>query len=160
MGKVRNDDVPPEEPVVLLPKIDTIFSMLGPKTALEQAEKKQSEALSAVGKIYQQIEKDHHGNRAAVSFFRRLQKMSHDKRMDFMRTFEPLCAKAGYFLDDAENDLVDAAGNTVDADDDGDTESPPGQAQKSTLPGLDAARAHLTGDKPKLGIVSDESRPH
>jgi hypothetical protein len=180
------DGVPPEPRPE--PNIKAILALLAPGGDIEQAEKKQAEGMSTTGKLYQKIEKDMQGNRAAVSMIRRMQKMSADKRHDLLRTLEPLMVHFGYTLDDIEPDLVQQAQTKTDDDTDTDNGAggndpgdPEPTGDNSKLSGLDKARAHLTGDstqeqaddfvksagapkparaKPKLGIVAPSKDLH
>lgn len=158
----------PAEPRVQ-PKIGKILDLLAPNGEIDNAQKKQQSAMSELGVIYKTVEKDLHGNHAAVAFIRKLDKMDADKRSDLIRTLEPLLVERGYTLDAIDPDLADMTGgkdaNQGDDDDDGE------KGDNSVLSGLDKARQHLTGgaangdaepvappppkkvNKPKLGIV-------
>jgi len=150
------------------PLIEKIMHELRTGGDLDNAEKKAGEALTETGAIYKRIEKDHRGNRAAVSIFRRLQKMSGDKRADVIRTLEPLLVEAGYTLEVIDPEELPLgqqaqAGQQQDAGDDGDddeqdddtseTEGAPEKAS-SGKDALASARARLAGGRPRLGIVT------
>lgn len=147
------------------PDIDGIMEMLAPGGAIDKAAKKQSEGLTEMGAAFKRIEKDLNGNRAAVSFIRRLDKMSEDKRADFLRTAEPLLVERGYTLDAIDgNDLIGsqkAAGAGAPADDDDDDDDDDADAGGDAEPNpLRAATAALTGGPKKLSIVTPSESKH
>ena len=114
----------PAEPRVQ-PKITKILELLAPNGPIDNGQKKQQAAMSELGVIYKEIEKDLHGNRAAVAFIRRLDKMDADKRADLIRTLEPLLVERGYTLDAIDPDLADMTtsnGGEKGDDDEGDGE--------------------------------------
>jgi hypothetical protein len=146
----RTTEETPSEPRVQ-PNIKAIMALLGPGGDIEKAEKKAAEGNTATGSIYQKIEKNLNGNRAAVSMVRRMMKMSDDKRADFIRTVEPLMVELGFTLDAIDpEDLVAQANASssapapADGDEKGD-DQPDGGGENEALNGLDAARARLGG---------------
>lgn len=145
------EEVPPEPKAQ--PKIKEILGLLAPGGEIEQAEKKQADGMSSLGKAYQKIEKNMQGNRAAVSLIRRIQKMPKDKMADFIRTLEPLLVHFRFTLDDIDPDLVDQAGRAPTPNDDGgdedddDAEKEDEKGSNAKLSGLDKARQHLSGEK-------------
>lgn len=163
------EELPPEPRVQ--PNIEEIIALLVSGGEIDQSEKKQGEALSATGKIYQRIEKNLHGNRAAVAAIRRLQKMSDDKRADYIRTFEPLLVHFGYTLEaiDPEDLLAGAdqrqAANppaTSDDDDDqGDDDGDDGEAGDAD-PGVSAGKDALQSARERLsggGATAEPGKP-
>lgn len=149
------EEVPGGEPQ-LQPNFKAIQALIAPNGELENAEKKQAEAMSGIGHIFKRVEKDMHGNRAAVSLMRKPQKMSADKRNDFIRTLEPLLVEAGYTLEAIDpEDLVGTPApspaptppsGSSDGDEDGDDTTEDDQ-RGSNLSGHDAlaaARAKLS----------------
>lgn len=138
------------------PNVNGILELIGHNGKIEKAEKKQQDGMSELGKIYQTIEKDMAGCRPAVSLIRRMQKMSDEKRGDFIRTLEPLMVRLGYTLDDIEPDLVDQSRKQAQTDGDGDGDDgegqgdesdaqPPKAGRNSPVNNLENARAHLSG---------------
>lgn len=146
------------------PDIDGIKEMLAPGGAIEKAAKKQSEGLTEMGAAFKRIEKDLNGNRRAVSDIRRLDKMSEEKRADYLRTFEPLLLERGYTLDAIDgNDLLGSqktagAGAPADDDDDDDDDADAGGDAEANP--LRAATAALTGGQRKLSIVTPSEVKH
>jgi hypothetical protein len=154
------------------PNLPEITAILKPGGALEEAERKQADGTAATGKIYQQIEKNHRGNRKAVSIIRWMMKQSADKRNDCIRTLEPLLVHYRYTLDDIDpQDLVGMsehapASDAVDGDDgepvraEGMTDeeweaSKPADGGNASASALDEARGRLNGDGPEPGSEVD-----
>ena len=82
-------------------EIAKIIDKNGKMSHLETA---QGKAMGAVGAEYKRIEKDYHGNIAAVKKIRQLAAGKVDVCYDYMRTFIPLAREMGLLPDD---DLVD-----------------------------------------------------
>jgi hypothetical protein len=159
----QTEDIPPEPR--MKPNINEVLVLLAAGGEIEKGEKKQQDGMSELGGIYRRVEKTHHANRAAVSFIRRMQKMSDDKRNDLIRTLEPLMVRLGYTMDDIEPDLADQAesqaaapGKTDDGDagdeDNGDAgdaseaDAEDGEEEKPLSAmgaALAEARSHLSG---------------
>lgn len=135
------EETPPEPRVQ--PNIEAIIELLKPGGQIDEAAKASSDAMSKTGRIFQNIEKNFNGNRAAVSLIRRMQKMSADKRADFIRTVEPLMVHYGYTLDAIDpEDLLERDSGTGAPEPGAGEQSGGGNAPVS---GLDAARAKLSG---------------
>jgi len=145
----------------ITPKFGQINEMLRPGGEIEEATKAQQEAMGKIGAAYKKIEKELHGNRQAVGFIRKLDKMSKDKRDDLIRTLEPMLVERGYTLDVIDpEDLAaqaqqPAATAPNDDDDDDDGEDAGDKETDSSLPtvtnplpatdALSAARDRLSG---------------
>ena len=143
------EEVPPEPKAE--PNIKEIIALLEPNGPLDKAAKLQSDGMTKTGEIFQRIEKNFNGNRAAVALIRRMKKMSDDKLADFIRTLEPLMVHYGFTLDDIEPDLVDRSGGGESGDGGGEPggEDPEPTADgNSTTSPLDDARASLESPPP------------
>lgn len=155
----------------ITPKFSAINAMLKPGGEVEEAAKAQQEAMGKLGAAFKKIEKDFHGNRQAVGFIRKLDKMSKDKRDDLIRTLEPMLVERGYTLEVIDpEDLASqaqsgapAAPGDDDDDDDGEGEddqrddAAPAEARTAPLPiadALSAARDRLSAPAAEPGAVA------
>lgn len=87
--------------------IDKIAPLVDNDGKIARAEEKAQKARSDLGNIYQQIENDFHGNRAAVKLARALIAGTTDKAHDFMRTFLPLARRFNLIPGEDLVDMMD-----------------------------------------------------
>jgi hypothetical protein len=126
--------------------IDKIAELIGKNGKVARAEEKGQKARSDLGNIYQQIEKDFHGNIGAAKLVRRLESGTVDAAYDFMRTFIPLAERFGLIPEDDLVDQAHHAGGTAGEDGSGVIDFGAMRERRSGgLSALDNARDHLSG---------------
>lgn len=141
------------------PKIDEIVKLLAQNGPLHKGEEAGQAANASLAKVYQKIEKDFHGNKAAVKCIRQLVKMSDDKAFDFMRTFEPL---ADYFHLYPNDDLAGEGSPRSGGGGDGPSggggqpiETPEGGDFEATPEELAKQEVRPQSDKPADGVTDE-----
>lgn len=75
----------------LKPKFEEIARLISNDGPIHNGEVTSQRSAASNAKLYGQIEKDFHGNKAAAMAVRRLVKLDQAHRDDFLRTFEGLC---------------------------------------------------------------------
>jgi hypothetical protein len=143
----KTTDELPAEPK-MQPNIDAIIDLLKPGGELEEAAKQKQSGASAEGLVFQRIEKNLHGNRAAVSDMRRIRKWPRDKQFDYIRTFEPLLVHYGLTLEVIDPEDLVAQAQKKQAEGEGDEGQAPDAGSNAGANALDAARTNLTGGEP------------
>lgn len=97
----------------LAAKIDKIVPLIEHDGKVHKLEEFISTKAGDLSAVYQQIQKDFHGNLKAVKLCRQLSTMTTDKAFDFMRTFMPLAKALGLI---PSEDLVDLMGGVEEPD--------------------------------------------
>lgn len=99
--------------------IEKIAPLVDNDGKIARAEEKAQKARSDLGNIYQQIENDFHGNRAAVKLARALIAGTTDKAHDFMRTFLPLARRFNLIPGEDLVDMMSAGEPPAESDEPG-----------------------------------------
>lgn len=87
--------------------IDAIAGMVEKNSLIDKAEERAAKARGELGRHYQKIENDYHGNRKAVKLIRTLIGGTIDAAYDFMRTFMPLAERFDLIPSDDLADMME-----------------------------------------------------
>lgn len=122
--------------------IEGIVALVSKNGLIDKAEEKAAKARGELGRHYQKVENDYHGNRKAVKLIRTLEAGTIDAAYDFMRTFMPLAQHFGLI---PEDDLVSMANKGSEAGE-GEGAIDFGALRRARGPSaLDRAKEHLEG---------------
>jgi hypothetical protein len=122
--------------------VEAIANMVDKNGLIAKAEEKAAKARGDLGRHYQKVENDYHGNRKAVKLIRTLVGGTIDAAYDFMRTFMPL---AEHFELVPGDDLVSPSMKKADAgsgEAEGVFDLP---SRRRSASAIDRARDHLQG---------------